>query len=113
MKDPNFYNVKDISKTIGNVSAYPQRDGGAILFSLPPKPASLQDHLLIAFVGSEADMSGKKYIQPLAVKLDKFKQAYELLHEVNALYHRVVWDEEVAQQYACPEVGAAGVLGLP
>ena len=51
---------------IGNVAAYPQRDGGAVLLSLPPKPETLNEHINIAFVGSAADME-KCYERPLRV----------------------------------------------
>ena len=40
----------------GNVSVYPQRDGGGLLLSLPPPPETLKKNISIAFVGSEADM---------------------------------------------------------
>ena len=57
---------------IGNVSAYPQRDGGAMLLSLPPKPETLREHISINFVGSELDMK-RCYQRSLRVSLKRFK----------------------------------------
>ena len=47
------------------------------------------------------------------MKLDQYRRAYEVLRDVNALYDQVVWDEEIAQQYACADGGEIGLLGLP
>ena len=41
---------------VGNVSAFPQADGGLVSLSLPPNQQHVSEHLLIAFVGSDEDM---------------------------------------------------------
>ena len=41
---------------VGNVVAFPQSDGGAVLNSLPPTAASMIDSLVIAFAGSVEDL---------------------------------------------------------
>ena len=65
---------------VGNVAAYPQRDAGAVLLSLPPRPETLKGTISIAFVGSAADMQ-RPFEKPLRVSLQRFRAAYEFLRE--------------------------------
>ena len=85
-----------IKAFVGNVAAYPQKDGGRLLQSLPPKPEDLVERVVLAFVGSEADLQ-KAYVKDLEVSVGSFKEAYDFLRGHNALYERVIWDEDAAQ----------------
>ena len=53
------------------------------------------------------------YDKRFRLDLDSFRAAYEYLREVNAVYDRVVWDEDVAQEYKCADDDGHCLLGLP
>ena len=109
----NVGDTKECSQGFhGNVSVYPQRDGGGLLLSLPPPPDILKKAISIAFVGSESDMK-RAYERKFRLNLETFKAAYEYLRGVNAVCDRVVWDEEVAQEYKCTDDDGHCLLGLP
>ena len=96
-----------IKAFVGNVAAYAQQDGGRLLKSLPPKPEDLAERLVIAFVGSEADLK-RAYIKDLQVSLEAFREAYDFLRAHNALYERVIWDEDAVKAMSESD----GLLGL-
>ena len=93
---------------IGNVVAFAQADGGRVLTALPPRAQDLIGKVVIAFAGSEADLS-KARLESLGVSLEDFKEAYLFLKDHNHVYSRVAWDEEGAADLAA----ADDVLGLP
>jgi hypothetical protein len=92
---------------VGNVAAFAQ-EGGSLLRSLPPKACELAERLLIAFVGSESDLK-RAYIAELAVDISAFRGAFDCLRAVNAVYERVIWDDEAAAALVADKCA----LGMP
>ena len=73
MNDSGVYapHGERIKGYIGNVTAYAQADGGALLESLPPRAEDLVERIMIAFTGSEGDLSRAK-IEALGVSLEQY-----------------------------------------
>ena len=92
---------------LGNVVAFPQADGGAVLTSLPPTAASMLDSLVIAFTGTVEDLKRAR-MQEFGVDVENFRAAYEFLRDHNAAYAQVRWDENAARG-----LEVADTLGLP
>ena len=97
-----------IKAFIGNVCAFTQADGGALIDSLPPRAADLVGRIMIAFTGTDEDPK-KARLEELQVPLDEFKNAYRFLRQVNYVYADVAWDEVAEQELQAQDA----TLGLP
>ena len=97
-----------IKAFVGNVCAFTQADGGALIDSLPPRSADLVGRIMIAFTGVDEDLK-KARLEALQVPIEEFKQAYHYLRQVNYVYSDVAWDEVAAKDLQAQDA----TLGLP
>ena len=63
------------------------------------KKEDLVERIILAFVNIDDDVS-KAQVEELKVPPQQFRQAYEYLRRVNALYDLVQWDETAASDLA-------------
>ena len=96
-----------IKAFIGNVCAFTQADGGKLLESLPPRAKDVITNIVIAFTGSNADLSSAR-LESLGVTLAEYQRAYEFFNAYCYVYAYVDWDDE-----AGTELEAKDLLRLP
>ena len=88
-----------IKAVIGNVCAFTQADGGSLLSELPPSKEDLIGRIVLAFVGTDQDLT-KAWLESLHVSVGEFRKAFDFLHKHNYVYSAVTWNENAAQRLA-------------